>query len=37
MALYILGFVVGDGHVYLELVCIFTEARPWEQVLGALY
>ncbi len=36
-ALQILGFEVKDNHVDGELVRIFTEARPWERVTGALY
>ena len=36
-ALDILGFEVKDGHVDAELVRIFTEAKPWEQIMGALY
>ncbi|MBM4364249.1 MAG: HD family phosphohydrolase, partial [Deltaproteobacteria bacterium] len=36
-ALDILGFEVRDGHLDPELVRIFLEARPWEQVMGALY
>ncbi len=36
-ALAILGFEVKDGHVDAELVRIFTEAKPWEQIMGALY
>ncbi len=36
-ALDILGFEVKDGHVDGELVRIFTDARPWEPVMGALY
>ncbi|HVU01027.1 MAG TPA: HD domain-containing phosphohydrolase [Polyangiaceae bacterium] len=36
-ALDILGFEVKDGHLDGELVRIFREARPWEQILGALY
>ena len=36
-ALDILGFEVKDGHVDPELVRIFITARPWEQVMGALY
>lgn len=36
-ALDILGYEVKDGHVDGELVRIFIESRPWEQVMGALY
>jgi HD-GYP domain-containing protein (c-di-GMP phosphodiesterase class II) len=36
-ALDILGYEVKDGHVDGELVRIFVESRPWEQVMGALY
>ncbi len=36
-ALQILGFEVKDNHIDSELVRIFTEARPWEKVTGALY
>jgi HD-GYP domain-containing protein (c-di-GMP phosphodiesterase class II) len=36
-ALDILGYEVKDGHLDGELVRIFVEARPWEQVMGALY
>jgi HD-GYP domain-containing protein (c-di-GMP phosphodiesterase class II) len=36
-ALAILGFEVKDGHIDPELVRIFTEARVWEPVMGALY
>jgi HD-GYP domain-containing protein (c-di-GMP phosphodiesterase class II) len=36
-ALHILGLEVKDGHVDGDLVRIFTEARVWEPVMGALY
>ena len=36
-ALDILGFEVKDGHLDADLVRIFREVRPWEQVMGALY
>ena len=36
-ALQILGFEVKDNHIDSDLVRIFTEARPWETVTGALY
>jgi HD-GYP domain-containing protein (c-di-GMP phosphodiesterase class II) len=36
-ALHILGLEVKDGHIDGDLVRIFTEARVWEPVMGALY
>jgi HD-GYP domain-containing protein (c-di-GMP phosphodiesterase class II) len=36
-ALHILSLEVKDGHVDGDLVRIFTEARVWEPVMGALY
>jgi HD-GYP domain-containing protein (c-di-GMP phosphodiesterase class II) len=36
-ALDILGYEVRDGHLDGDLVRIFTESRPWEQIMGALY
>jgi HD-GYP domain-containing protein (c-di-GMP phosphodiesterase class II) len=36
-ALHILSLEVKDGHVDGELVKIFTDARVWEPVMGALY
>ena len=36
-ALHILGLEVKDGHIDADLVRIFTEARVWEPVMGALY
>jgi hypothetical protein len=36
-ALHILSLEVKDNHIDPELVRIFTEARVWEPVMGALY
>ncbi|HVR18422.1 MAG TPA: HD domain-containing phosphohydrolase [Polyangiaceae bacterium] len=36
-ALHILSLEVKDGHVDGDLVRIFTEARVWEPIMGALY
>ncbi len=36
-ALHILSLEVKDGHVDPDLIRIFTEARVWEPVMGALY
>jgi HD-GYP domain-containing protein (c-di-GMP phosphodiesterase class II) len=36
-ALHILSLEVKDGHIDPDLIRIFTEARVWEPVMGALY